>query len=174
MKNKFVSTFLDILNELPNLALGLITRESFEYKMMRAGGMNPNKIYQGFNNLRHRQILKKVSTGYVLTTKGKQWALDLKFRRLRLSNNKKWDKKWRIVVFDIPEQFKQARHILRSKLKALGFTMVQRSVFICPFTCESEIAFLVQYLEISPHVDVIVAVSAGSREEEFKKQYNLK
>lgn len=172
MKGKFTAVLLDILNDLPGITAGFLVRESLEYKMMRAGGMNPRKVYQGFYNLKKRQILKTNPQGFAFTPKGRDWFLDLKFKQLRLSR-KKWDKKWRIVIFDIPEQFKHARRIFRSKLKVLGFRMVQKSVFICPFPCEKEINFLSQYLKIIPYVDVITAISAGDKEEEFKKYYEI-
>lgn len=45
---------------------------------------------------------------------------------------KPWDKKWRVVVFDIPEKEKVVREALRRKLVELGFGMLQRSVWITP------------------------------------------
>lgn len=45
---------------------------------------------------------------------------------------KRWDKKWRLVIFDIKETSKAAREKLRAKLKELGFGMVQKSVWISP------------------------------------------
>lgn len=45
---------------------------------------------------------------------------------------RQWDRKWRIVMFDIEEINKQVRERLRIKLKELGFGMLQKSVFISP------------------------------------------
>lgn len=46
--------------------------------------------------------------------------------------NKKWDGKWRIVLFDIEEKSRRIRDLFRAKLKELGFQMVQKSVYITP------------------------------------------
>lgn len=46
--------------------------------------------------------------------------------------NKRWDRKWRIVIFDIEEKERKNRDILRLKLKELGFGMIQESVWISP------------------------------------------
>jgi len=58
----------------------------------------------------------------------------LRFRKRR------WDGKWRQVVFDIPEEMKAKREILRKKLNSLGFGMLQRSVYITPFDIGEELS----------------------------------
>ena len=45
---------------------------------------------------------------------------------------KKWDRKWRIVIFDIQEKQRKKRDALRVKLKELGFGQWQKSVYISP------------------------------------------
>lgn len=54
--------------------------------------------------------------------------------------NRKWDGKWRIVIFDIQEVNKTVRDNLRQKLKELGFGMLQKSVFISPHDVLRDIA----------------------------------
>jgi len=46
---------------------------------------------------------------------------------------RKWDKKWRLVIFDISEESRHTRDLLRDKLKELGFGMLQKSVYISPY-----------------------------------------
>jgi len=65
---------------------------------------------------------------------------------------KKWDGKWRIVVFDIPEKKKGVRNALRRKLKELGFYELQKSVFVFPYECGNEIEFIVEFFELRPYV----------------------
>ena len=45
-------------------------------------------------------------------------------------SNEKWDGKWRVVVFDIPEVNKRIRGVLRETLKVLEFKPLQKSVWI--------------------------------------------
>lgn len=45
---------------------------------------------------------------------------------------KRWDGKWRLVSFDIPEEEHKARRELRQELKKLGFGRMHRSVWISP------------------------------------------
>lgn len=65
-----------------------------------------------------------------ITTEGKK-IIQRDFPMFQLQN-KKWDGKWRIVMFDVEEINKKARDRLRRKLKELGFGMLQKSVFISP------------------------------------------
>lgn len=45
---------------------------------------------------------------------------------------KPWDKKWRVVIFDIPEKERGKRDVLRKKLISLGFGKLQESIYITP------------------------------------------
>jgi phenylacetic acid degradation operon negative regulatory protein len=76
-------------------------------------------------------VKKDGSIYFCLTDKGKKRLIEeiplLRFRR------KKWDGKWRQVVFDIPEEIRIEREKLRHKLLSLGFGKLQRSVYIAPF-----------------------------------------
>lgn len=73
---------------------------------------------------------KKGRVCYRLTAPGQE-----RFERLfplsKLSS-KPWDKKWRIVIFDIEEKNKSIRNSLRRKLMSLGFAKLQESVYITP------------------------------------------
>lgn len=80
-----------------------------------------------------RLIEKVVRNGKVyirITSDGKK-LIQRDFPMLALQN-REWDGRWRIVMFDVEEINKQARERLRVKLKELGFGMLQKSVFISP------------------------------------------
>lgn len=148
-------------------------RESLNYKYLRLSGHDPRQLDLGFNNLKHRGIIKSNgSDGYAFTAKGKVWYRKslLKYNGLR---QLPWDKKWRIVIFDIPNDFSQARHVFRSKLKLLGFQMLQKSVFVVPYPCKREVGDLCNRLKISAYVCLIVAESLGSFEDLMAKTFDL-
>jgi phenylacetic acid degradation operon negative regulatory protein len=48
------------------------------------------------------------------------------------SNQRDWDEKWRIILFDIPESMRTLRQMFRLKLLDLGARMLQSSVWITP------------------------------------------
>ena len=57
-------------------------------------------------------------------------------------------------MFDIPEKFKSKRLIFQRKLNELDFYPLQKSVWLHPFSCEKEINFLRDFLEIKPYVEI--------------------
>lgn len=73
----------------------------------------------------------------------------------------KWDKKWYIVVFDVPEHKRQIRDVLRNKLKALGFGMLQASVWISPYPCLGDVEEIVKLYNLKPYVLYAVSKKVG-------------
>jgi len=78
-------------------------------------------------------------TFYRITDKGEQY-LDSVLSTLKFKNS--WDKKWRLVIFDIPESRRATRDKLRRALTALGMGLLQSSVWISPQDIKSEIEAL--------------------------------
>src|SRR3989344_6468169 len=62
-----------------------------------------------------------------LTKKGEEKLLKYKIEEIFIPKPKKWDRKWRLVIFDIPEKFKVNRTIFSRKLKELEFFQLQKS-----------------------------------------------
>ena len=53
---------------------------------------------------------------------------------------KRWDGRWRVVLFDIPERRRGVRNRLRVFMQEYGFVRLQDSVWIYPYDCEDLIA----------------------------------
>ena len=92
-----------------------------------------------------------------LSEDGKKRVFRFNLDQIAVKRPGRWDGYWRIIIFDIPERKKQGREALRSKLKQLGFHPLQKSCFIHPFDCRSEIDFISEIFEVSPYVNFIVA-----------------
>ncbi len=108
----------------------------------------------------------------VLTKKGEKRALKFQIDEIKIEKPEKWDGKWRMVIFDIPEKKKRAREALRNKLKELGFKDLQKSVFVFPYECEDEIDFIVEVFEIRRFVK-FMRVDSFTNEEQFKLKFSL-
>lgn len=93
-----------------------------------------------------RKILLK------LTDKGRQ-ALILR----KLLENKSWDGKWRIVIFDIPEKHRKVRNALRTQLRLWEFQPWQKSVWVSKKDVSLELKKLTKELGISNWVKILVA-----------------
>lgn len=107
-----------------------------------------------------------------LLKNGKEKALKYQIDTMKIKKPKKWDKKWRIVMFDIPERKKLARDILKHKLDELGFQPIQKSVYAYPFSCEDEIDFISAVYEIRPYVKIIRADKIFN-EEKLLRHFDL-
>ena len=108
----------------------------------------------------------------VLTAQGEKIAhqLNLFGSIATLVKPNKWDQKWRIVIFDIPESDRVFRDILRKHLYALDFKQLQQSVFVSPYPCEKTILDLVRLYNASKHVRVITAIDIDNASD-LKKHF---
>lgn len=113
------------------------------------------------------------TTTLLLTDKGKQRALTYNFDEIKIKKPKQWDKKWRIVLFDIPKNKKKIRETLRGHLNNLEFYQFQKSVFIHPYDCKDEIEYIIEVYNIRKFVRFIIAESIDN-ELHLKHHFNLK
>src|SRR3989344_8207461 len=72
---------------------------------------------------------------------------------------KKWDGKWFMVFFDIPEIQRIKRNYLRKFLKSIGFYQYQQSVYLFPYECRNVIEYLRKIVEAGKYTKYIVAES---------------
>lgn len=93
----------------------------------------------------------------VLSEKGRTRALTYQLETMRIPVLPVWDKKWRIVLFDIPQKRHHTRDIFRTQLKQIGFREFQKSAFICPYPCADEVEFLIEMHDIRRHVRLVTA-----------------
>jgi len=140
--------------------LPLLKEISDDYTREKLRKKRADKI---FNRLRKRGLIilsEKEDGKFVieLTKKGKRKVQEIQFENLKIEKPKRWDKKWRVIIFDIPDKYKRrARDALREKLKNLGFYSLQKSVWVIPYPCEKEIQFLCELFNIWPYVKIIIA-----------------
>lgn len=82
---------------------------------------------QGWLSVEYREAKRIIR----LTKRGELEAL---FQKAKLSGRvDQWDGKWRMIVFDIPENARAIRDQLRGLLKKFGFRALQASVYVYPF-----------------------------------------
>lgn len=108
-----------------------------------------------------------------ITENGKSRLRKLSFDNLLIPRMEHWDRKWRVVIFDIPEKYKRSRWTFQSKLKDLGFYPLQKSVFVFPFDCRDEVDFLTSFCEIKPFVHYLETNDLDGKEGDGRKFFNL-
>ncbi len=108
-----------------------------------------------------------------ITEKGRRRVEKINFDEMRIDQPVKWDRKWRLVMFDIPEFRRKYRSAFSRKLRSLGLYQMQKSVWVCPYPCLREIQITKQVLGI-PDVELAFAeLSFIDREVELRKHFNL-
>ena len=89
--------------------------------------------------------LEKSNSGQVtirLTPQGEKEVAKYELDDYQPKKPKHWDKKWRLLIFDIKEHRRRQRDELRYYLQKLGFRRLQNSVWVYPYDCEEIIALL--------------------------------
>ena len=139
--------------------------------------INRDKIYRAVKKLYESKLISyaEQSNGIikmVLSRNGKKEALYYSLDDMAIPKPKKWDKKWRVVLFDIPETHKNLRDTLRQRLKFLRFVELQKSVFVYPFECQDEIDFIIELYNARRFVRFIEAVYIDN-EFHLKQRFKL-
>lgn len=107
-----------------------------------------------------------------LTPKGEVKLRRLEISDFKLKKPKKWDGKWRLLVFDIKEERKNTRNKIRYTLKRIGFTWLQDSVWVYPYDCEDLILLLKADFKIGKDLLYIIADSIEN-DRPVRKIFNL-
>ena len=106
---------------------------------------------------------------FVLSENGKQKALRFNIDKLEIKKPIQWDKKWRIVMFDVPEKLRRLRDSLRLHFKEIGLIELQKSVFVYPYSCENEIEFILEFYNAQKYVRFILAEKIDNQLHLMKK-----
>lgn len=117
------------------------------------------------------KIVEKQSQKFIqLTNKGK---LEKLLRKAKISKKTKWDGKWRVLVFDIPESSRPQRDRFRSLLRVNNFIKLQASVFICPYSLNKQ---AIEFLNQSGLGDYIriMRVDKMDNDKDLIKKFHLK
>lgn len=140
--------------------------------------------WKKFNTWRLKFLLKRLykqklvelietNNGFAvqITDKGRKKLLKYDLDNLEL-DSRNWDGKWRIIMYDIHENHKQARVIFQKLLIKLKFLQLQKSVYLTPFKCENEIEYLRQIYNIGKDV-LVIKVSGLENEKAYKEYFGL-
>ncbi|KKP67925.1 MAG: Repressor in ring oxydation complex/ phenylacetic acid degradation pathway related protein (PaaX) [Candidatus Moranbacteria bacterium GW2011_GWE1_35_17] len=147
---------------------------SSEWKKIRKDNLHRAISILAREKLVEEKVLPNGLVELTLTKKGRKEAgiLTLLSGINSFKKPKKWDKKWRIVIFDIPEDDRIFRRILRQHLRALSFFKLQQSVFVSPYPCEKVIADLTCIYSANKYVKIIIAIKIDD-EKKIKKHFSI-
>ncbi len=177
--NKFKENVLLLI--MGGLAFGYSYTPTMQSRVLKAFAkewkkINGKDLKRAVDYLYRLKYIDKQGAGYdigqlTITERGRLKSLDCRLDNLK-SKKDKWDGKWRMVSFDIPEKYKQGRDALRNKLKSIGFRELQKSIFITPYNCKEEVALLVGLFKLEKFVRFGI-LEYIDNEDYFKKIYKI-
>ena len=157
------------------LTVATLAPNSIQY--FRSLGIVPGKRQKEIMFASKRRLIKngllRYKNGFLeLTKKGEAELELLEINDWKIDKPKKWDGRWRMLIFDIPETKRPLRDKVRRTLSTIGFLRLQDSVWIYPYDCED----LVTLLKIDFNVGkdlLYIIVDSIENDITFKKLFNL-
>lgn len=152
----------------PRLAKNLLKQLKYKLSQIRTNVYYLKKRgLVEFIRENNKEILIKI------TKEGRKYLKKFDIDKLALNKPIKWDGKWRLVIFDIPEKHRKGRDALRKKLKDMNFFRFQDSVWITPYFCDDEIRFLKEVFNIPAGIEIITTTDLGYYESKVKNFFKL-
>lgn len=175
-KGDVTRTILAIMKASGAIAAALIAPNTLQ--AFAKAGIVPNKRQKEVIN-RTRDVLVKDGSmrrdaqGFLtLTKKGEEKLQAYSRSDYTLLVPRIWDKKWRVLIFDVPEERKTLRDKIRNTLVCIGFLRVQDSVWIFPYDCEELIALLKADFKVGKDLLYLI-VEKIENDNEFRDWFNL-
>jgi DNA-binding transcriptional regulator PaaX len=108
-----------------------------------------------------------------LTEEGKKIAKKCKIDELKIKKPKRWDNKWRILLFDITEKERIKRDALRGKIKEMGLYQLQKSTWIHPYDFSPEVEELKKFFRFKEGELIFITAEKIENEHFLKNHFKL-
>jgi|SRR3989344_2771107 len=158
-KKKFLTDLVLLI--LEKSIDGYVAFEDFAYNPLLVGrDLKKSELSQVMKRLREKGLIELISNkelNFRLTDSGRDRALWTKMKM----GDEKWDGRWRLVIWDVPEKRRTARDLLRFKLKQLGFKQWQQSVWASRVNCTKLLRDFIKKVGIEDWVMVVESDNVG-------------
>ena len=162
--------------DLTIAVLGLVLKGSLALGVVRFPTSHPlfdrRRLLRKLQDMEHLGYIKHARKSYSVTPQGRKLLIEDAVWNLSIPTPTHWDKKWRLVMFDIPTDKKKRRDIFRLRLKELGLLLYQDSVWVYPYPVREVAIKIATFYFLLPHVSFVVADSI-SGEKKLKKHFHL-
>ncbi|KKU81896.1 MAG: hypothetical protein UY07_C0007G0050 [Parcubacteria group bacterium GW2011_GWA1_47_8] len=132
------------------------------------GARDKYRITQAVRGLQQKKLVRiKRKNGQdviEITEFGKKRVLAYNLDTLHIKPLKKWDRRWHLITFDIPETQKYARRAVSAKIKEIGMYPLQKSIFVSPYLCKREVDFVGEFFGVRKHIIYIEATDIENAE----------
>lgn len=114
-----------------------------------------SRIRRALADLKRQGLVeKKTGESWTATAAGKR-LVELADGAATLAQEK-WDGKWRVVMFDIPEEKRAVRNRLREYLAMAGFLQLKNSAWVYPYPVGEYVALVTAELRLSIGTELLV------------------
>lgn len=162
--------------------LGELLPRDFETPYAHARRLRGMSYKTYYNSVRQLEGQGDVKLTYKKSSAGKKKVfiqltpkgnLKVLLTKAKIQKQSRWDGKWRLVIFDIPEQTRTLRNKFRQLLKKNKFYKLQHSVFIHPYPFNRE---AIEYLKQTGLIKYIRILRVEEMDEDhhLKKIFKLK
>lgn len=167
--NKILFSLRDKSKDLFDLSVTIIFEPR---KLMKGMGIYANYNNYPIYNLKRSPYFFIKNDKFYLSDEGRIEIIKNIIKEKK--KIKKWDNKWRAVIFDVPESNKQKRNFLRKELKWIGFKELQHSVWIIPYNIEKELLCLLKLWQKDFAGDIrFLKIEKMVYDKDFKKVFTI-
>ena len=157
-----------VLLTAPNMAKALYT-----FGLIPRSSNDSSTIGRARRRLIRKGLLVKSDSGFLrLSNTG---AAKVRMLEAQYSDKRppRWDGRWRVLIFDVPEYRKSIRDKIRRTLMHVGFIRLQDSVWVCPYDCEDLIVLLKADFKIGKDL-LYMIVDELEGDADLRKNFGLK
>ena len=84
-----------------------------------------------------------------------------------------WDKKWRLLIYDLTGLSKSTKDTFRKKIKSWGFYQMKRTVWVSPYDYQKELNQLCKLLKINPETIIYTTTESIAKENQLRKYFKI-
>ena len=158
------------------LSVAVLAPNALQMLKMFGGHKKPRQkeiIALSRKRLVNAGLLYYTDDGFLkLTTRGEVKLRRLERAEFKMKKPKRWDKKWRMIIFDIKEKRRLLREKLRHTIATIGFVRLQHSVWVYPYDCEDLITLLKADFKIGKDVLYLI-VETIENDKSLKERFGL-
>lgn len=164
--DEFLWDIYNILEKTGDVAFFILDPRT---KKFSSGIKNP--IFEKYRHDKNKEKFRKLiyyakTNGYIrvknlegkkaimLTKDGLGKALKASF--IMEGKKKRKDRKWAMLIFDVPEKYRKSKDLLRSVLHNLEYKMLQQSVWITPYDVSEKTEKLLQMYSLDEYVKIFL------------------
>lgn len=133
-------------------------------RLLEEFGHNSQSIRAAMSRMQKQGWVNSKKVGnksyYFLTEQGNK-RLEEAAKRIFKLQSEKWDGKWRMLIYSIPEEKRHIRDELRQELVWSGFGSLTHSCWISPNPLEDKVYDMIARYEIEAYVDLFISEHHG-------------